>query len=236
MRKLFTTIELMVVVAIISILLTITIPAITKARDNAYSKTCVNNLRNIGLGMMIYTGDYNDFTMPASFGNTNDGQYNHFINYMIAEMDYSPENFKCSGMNENDMFDPAGHDPRVGNVNRDASYIMNIVKPGSWTGAPVPDNSAAHGWGLDSVTPIKVGLVTTPASKLHVLDVMLGVSNSHSGVNNFQRSDHGLVNDPPTGYARWVGNHHNYKFNSVFGDGHVETMYRSESIDWAVNR
>ena len=121
-------IELMVVVAIISILLTITIPAIAKVRNKAFTKSCIANLRSISQGMLIYSGDYNDFSMPASFGKTNAGQYNHFINYMISEMDYPPEVFMCPAMDEADMFYPAGHDPLLGNIYKSASYIMNIIQ------------------------------------------------------------------------------------------------------------
>ena len=134
------------------------------------------------------------------------------------------------------MFDPAGHDPSTGNIYKTASYIMNIIKPGQWNGADITNSNEAYGWGLDSTTSINTYTVTLPSEKLHVLDVMSGISDSHSGVNNFLRTDHGIINTPPTGFARWVGTHHGYRFNAVFGDGHASSVSRSNDVDWAVNR
>lgn len=236
MKRAFTLLELLVVISIISILLSLTLPAVSRARNKIYSSLCTSNLKNIGRGANVYTMDYDGFSMPASFGNTSDGGLNHFINYLHTVDGYPEKIFKCPLMDEEDMFDPAGHNPEVGNVLTKASYIMNIIKPGSWSGSGLGSTNNIHGWGLDSVTPIRVGMVTNPSAKLHIMDVMEGISNSHSGVNKFQRSDHGIISDPPTGLKRWVGVLHDGSYNSVFGDGHVARVGLSQAVDWAVNR
>ena len=235
MQRAFTLLELLVVISIISILLSLTLPAVSRARTKVYSAVCTNNLKNIGRGAVMYNNDYNDYSMPASFGDTSDGHYNHFINYMISVQDYSPDIFQCPLMKKEDMFDPAGHDPAVGNVNRHASYIMNIIKPGNWAGSGLSGTSSLYGWGIDSVIPIHIGTVTDPSTKLYVMDVIGGISNSHSGVNYFRRSDHGMVSDPPTGMKRWVGVEHDSSYNSVYGDGHVSRVGFSNAVNWAVN-
>lgn len=236
MRKSFTLLELLVVFAIFSFLLTLLVPAINKAKDRFKMVGCAGNLRSIGTGLYLYAGDNGNNSMPASFGHTEDGHYNHFINYMISEQNFAPAVFKCSSFEDEDMFDPAGHDPRTGNIYKHASYIMNIIKPGSWSGAVLDNKQHAHGWGLDSVTPISISVVTDPSSKVYILDVIPEISNSHSGVNNFKRSDHGLVKTPPRGWARWVGLPHFSMFNALMGDGGVKSIRRSRGIDWAVNR
>ena len=235
MKRAFTLLELLVVISIVSILLSLTLPAVSKARNKIYASVCGSNLKSIGQGMMIYSDDFDEYVMPASFGNTSDGGYNHFINYMIACDGYTEGVFQCPGMDEDDMFDPAGHDPSTGNIYTKASYIMNIIKPGNWGGSGLPGSGNLVGWGLDSTTPVKIGYVKNPSSKLHIMDVMGGVSNSHSGINSFQRSDHGVLSDPPTGLKRWVGLQHGGLYNTVFGDGHVGKVGRSRSEDWAVN-
>jgi prepilin-type N-terminal cleavage/methylation domain-containing protein len=56
----FTLIELLVVIAIISILASMLFPAFARARESARKTVCVSNLRQIGLGIMQYTQDYDE--------------------------------------------------------------------------------------------------------------------------------------------------------------------------------
>ena len=63
MRK-FTLIELLVVVAIIGILASLLLPSLTKAKEATKRAVCLSNLKQIGLGLAIYT-DGNESTLPG---------------------------------------------------------------------------------------------------------------------------------------------------------------------------
>lgn len=56
----FTLIELLVVIAIIFILASILFPVFARARENARRSSCSSNLKQVGLGIMQYTQDYDE--------------------------------------------------------------------------------------------------------------------------------------------------------------------------------
>lgn len=60
----FTLIELLVVIAIIAILAAILFPVFARARENARRTSCLSNMKQIGLGALQYTQDYDEKWMP----------------------------------------------------------------------------------------------------------------------------------------------------------------------------
>lgn len=71
MKKHFTLIELLIVIAIIAILAALLLPALNSARDKARDLTCVNNLKQIGTYMVMYV-DINKNKFPKFNGNFSD--------------------------------------------------------------------------------------------------------------------------------------------------------------------
>lgn len=65
-RKGFTLIELLVVVAIIAILASMLLPALSQARERARAAVCMNNLKQIGFAFEMYKLDFQSF-YPANW-------------------------------------------------------------------------------------------------------------------------------------------------------------------------
>ena len=90
MRKTgFTLIELLVVIAIIAILAAILFPVFAKAREKARQTSCLSNVKQLAVGLLMYSQDYDDTVMPSWVANP--GQWT----ILIAPYVKNTQIFRC---------------------------------------------------------------------------------------------------------------------------------------------
>lgn len=86
--KAFTLSELLVVVAIISILASILLPVLGRARDKTKQEVCASNMHQEELGLQMYTQDY-DEAFPTARIYTHPDKYLYHITWRAAVMPYT---------------------------------------------------------------------------------------------------------------------------------------------------
>ncbi|MFI5378774.1 MAG: type II secretion system protein [Tepidisphaerales bacterium] len=67
-RRAFTLVELLVVIGIIALLISVLLPALSRARASAARAKCLSNIRNMELAQVMYCNDNHNYLIQAGFG------------------------------------------------------------------------------------------------------------------------------------------------------------------------
>uniref|UniRef100_UPI00266C9BE3 type II secretion system protein n=1 Tax=Victivallis vadensis TaxID=172901 RepID=UPI00266C9BE3 len=84
-RGWFTLIELLIAVAIITILASMLLPALNKAREKAKRTHCMNNLKQIGYAAGMYANDNRDFLYVNANGSNHYGAFSKQMRIYLSE-------------------------------------------------------------------------------------------------------------------------------------------------------
>ncbi|MDD4182122.1 MAG: prepilin-type N-terminal cleavage/methylation domain-containing protein [Victivallaceae bacterium] len=195
--RMFTLIELMIVIAIIAILAAMLLPVLNKAREKGKAISCVNNLKQFGNAIVLYVDDNNGW-MPVSETDKKlwDWQLHSYLNYDWANKSNktSFSIFHCPGGKPNSSFSPY--------ESRGYGYNMYL--------------------GRNTHSPLKIVKMQTPTIFVSMGDFRVNSREDESfvggGTNNYPWIK---LADPTHTAFRHFG-----KMNVLFGDNHVEPKER----------
>jgi prepilin-type N-terminal cleavage/methylation domain-containing protein/prepilin-type processing-associated H-X9-DG protein len=225
-RSAFTLIELLVVIAIIAILAAILFPVFGRARENARRSSCQSNLKQIMLGVIQYTQDY-DERLPGiiTTGPSNARvPWFHKINPYVK----SAQIFQCPS-DSNTNIRLQGGIPAAQTF--PTSYAANVLTVQNPADQPVDQAGIMLSSVVKPTTTVYLtdaGSLTLGDNQMTVMGVKLDASGKPVPKDGCPLLDtpNNRSNGGSAGDANWCGPNprHMEMANVGFMDGHVKSM------------
>ena len=125
-RRGFTLIELLVVISIIALLIAILLPALGAARETAKAMTCSSLVKQLSLGVNLYSNDYKEHVMPFS-GATKDPNFSgYWVHALLPPyLGEKTQSFSATEVQKEYMTCPNDELAWKASNNKDPSYGYN---------------------------------------------------------------------------------------------------------------
>ena len=220
----FTLIELLVVIAIIAILAAILFPVFARARENARRASCASNLKQIGLGVVQYSQDY-DERMPSVRMNPGNVDFNGGA-WPVLLQPYikSYQLFACPSNTRNNLYMEDAADPgTTAPLRAVVSYAAQTEAGGTGTAG----NGGAFG-GRGSIGPALADFASV-SQTLMIVDANTASTDFRSTNGLWNSTKAQASGDKPALFAG-----HLSTMNVLFADGHVKTMKPLQTITTAM--
>lgn len=207
MKKFFTLIELLIVIAIIAILASMLLPALNQARERGRCASCVGNLKSLGMTVSMYAADSRGFLPACSPTDTN--TWVHQLKRNTQSL--TNKQFLCPG-----------------NTAQRAGWIENPVY--FWN-PEVNSQSTEYGFNIGIANPynttayIKIGKVRNHSSKVFLMDAVSNgnLTNPGDTAGKWRIASTNYIGSWQTdgGWGRPATMRHARTVNVLYADFHV---------------
>lgn len=207
-KRAFTLVEILVVIAIVSLLAALVLSVFSRARNSARTTTCASNLKQIGLAFRLYTEDYRGrYPNFDIAGNTDCGWAEQIYPYVRATAIFSCSSFAYGEFRPGCPASEPTTNAEFPFYNWDGSYNYNFIS------GPGGRFSEAR--------------MRRPSETILFCDGQ-GKRGSYSKLEG-GGSINGVPIDPRD--FSELGNRHNYGSNVAYADGHVKWRSYEDLLD-----